>query len=396
MSSSHTHCHAHMVVGHVYRSVINDTIAAVRSYFLDEGVDEQVLQELKQLWESKLTQSRAVPGENETLVGGAISGAPPTSGSMGGASGVNATPPKPRPPYKPVGSTVSQQQYSQQQQQQLVPIQITIPPQGQSGESKTIIVQVPVSAVQSGLAGQYLQTILSSPAAQATFALPPDVAGQVLQRQLNDALRATAAAAGNNNGGQAVLVSGGGGGAAAAAVAPSIGALACQMDGCDDKSVNTFGGGSSVLFSSAAFRLECLSPLPTDGVVAVRRKRTVLQLDGACDTSDSDDEDGDEGNDPEDDDEDPDMDDRDDDEDELDDEEDDVDGEGREEEPLNSEDDVSDHEPVDLNETENVMVCQFDKITRIRNKWKFHLKDGIMNVDGKDYIFQKANGDAEW
>lgn len=36
------------------------------------------------------------------------------------------------------------------------------------------------------------------------------------------------------------------------------------------------------------------------------------------------------------------------------------------------------------------------QITRSRNKWKFYLKDGIMNLSGKDYVFQKANGDAEW
>lgn len=36
------------------------------------------------------------------------------------------------------------------------------------------------------------------------------------------------------------------------------------------------------------------------------------------------------------------------------------------------------------------------QITRSRNKWKFYLKDGIMNIGGKDYVFQKSNGDAEW
>ena len=44
----------------------------------------------------------------------------------------------------------------------------------------------------------------------------------------------------------------------------------------------------------------------------------------------------------------------------------------------------------------NVVVCQWDKIGRARNKWKFHLKDGIMNLNGKDYVFQKAIGEAEW
>merc|ERR1712032_614859 len=72
------------------------------------------------------------------------------------------------------------------------------------------------------------------------------------------------------------------------------------------------------------------------------------------------------------------------------------DDEGVEEDPLGSEDDISDEDASDLFETDNVVVCQYDKITRARNKWKFHLKDGIMNLNGKDYVFQRANGDAEW
>ncbi len=65
-------------------------------------------------------------------------------------------------------------------------------------------------------------------------------------------------------------------------------------------------------------------------------------------------------------------------------------------EPLNSDDDVSDADPSELFDSENVVVCQYDKITRQRNKWKFHLKDGIMNLNGKDYVFQRASGEAEW
>ena len=36
--------------------------------------------------------------------------------------------------------------------------------------------------------------------------------------------------------------------------------------------------------------------------------------------------------------------------------------------------------------------------TRIggKNRWKFHLKDGIMNLEGRDYVFQKATGEADW
>lgn len=44
----------------LYQSVIEDVIAGVRDSFLDEGVDEQVLQELKQIWEAKLASSKAV------------------------------------------------------------------------------------------------------------------------------------------------------------------------------------------------------------------------------------------------------------------------------------------------------------------------------------------------
>lgn len=44
----------------LYHTVIDDVIAGVRDPFLDDGVDEQVLQELKQVWTSKLMASRAV------------------------------------------------------------------------------------------------------------------------------------------------------------------------------------------------------------------------------------------------------------------------------------------------------------------------------------------------
>uniref|UniRef100_S4RTC5 General transcription factor IIA, 1 n=1 Tax=Petromyzon marinus TaxID=7757 RepID=S4RTC5_PETMA len=46
----------------LYRSVMEDVINNVREVFLDEGVEEQVLQELKQIWESKLQQAKTVDG----------------------------------------------------------------------------------------------------------------------------------------------------------------------------------------------------------------------------------------------------------------------------------------------------------------------------------------------
>lgn len=112
----------------------------------------------------------------------------------------------------------------------------------------------------------------------------------------------------------------------------------------------------------------------------------VIQLDGPNETSDEEEEEDDfQDN----------EDDKDDNDDDQADEENDDAGD-EEVEPLNSDDDVSDEEATENFEIDNVVVCQYDKISRSRNRWKFHFKDGIMNLQGKDYVFQKAVGDAEW
>ncbi|XP_067319338.1 TFIIA-alpha and beta-like factor [Anolis sagrei] len=67
-----------------------------------------------------------------------------------------------------------------------------------------------------------------------------------------------------------------------------------------------------------------------------------------------------------------------------------------EEDPLNSGDDVSEQETPDVFDTDNIIVCQYDKVQRSKNRWKFYLKDGVMCFEGKDYVFSKAVGDAEW
>ena len=38
----------------------------------------------------------------------------------------------------------------------------------------------------------------------------------------------------------------------------------------------------------------------------------------------------------------------------------------------------------------------FKQITRSKNRWRFTLKDGIMNINQRDYVFHKAHGEAEW
>merc|ERR1712096_574867 len=83
---------------------------------------------------------------------------------------------------------------------------------------------------------------------------------------------------------------------------------------------------------------------------------------------------------------------------EEDDDDDDVeeDDGGVEMDPPGSGDDNSDEEASELFDTENVVVCQYDLIKRARNKWKLQLKDGVMNLNGRDFVFQKAHGEVDW
>ncbi|KAI5965668.1 TOA1 [Candida pseudojiufengensis] len=48
------------------------------------------------------------------------------------------------------------------------------------------------------------------------------------------------------------------------------------------------------------------------------------------------------------------------------------------------------------NQEGQIMLCLYDKVQRIKNKWKSNLKEGIANIDGKDYVFHKATGECEW
>ncbi|XP_033228716.1 transcription initiation factor IIA subunit 1 [Belonocnema kinseyi] len=342
----------------LYNTVIEDVISGVREAFLDEGVDEQVLQELKQIWETKLISSKAVE--------------------------LNPDPPEPQPPQvihktaniskanSNVGNHIGQQsstgnssitQQSQQQSQQQahphnrgilnqqaiqqpvqqvatapisvmerqVPIQITLPAQADT-QQRVLSIHVPASAI----AGNQLQQILTGPIITAAMGLPPEYATTLLQQHVNSTLQ-----------GQAGLT-------------------AVQVN----QPLQVVSQSANNLASQRTVQ---------------NQQGNIAQMDGPLgDSSDDDEEEEEEDND--------------DDDEDLDDtqEEENDDAAAREEEPLNSEDDVTDDDPTDQFETDNVVVCQYDKITRSRNKWKFYLKDGIMNLSGKDFVFQKANGDAEW
>ena len=61
--------------------------------------------------------------------------------------------------------------------------------------------------------------------------------------------------------------------------------------------------------------------------------------------------------------------------------------------------DDSDDEDVDGGadgDNDDMVLCLYDKVQRVKNKWKCVLKDGVASIDGRDYLFAKCNGEFEW
>ncbi|EMC98921.1 hypothetical protein BAUCODRAFT_385117 [Baudoinia panamericana UAMH 10762] len=50
-------------------------------------------------------------------------------------------------------------------------------------------------------------------------------------------------------------------------------------------------------------------------------------------------------------------------------------------------------EEDDLGDT---ILCTYDKVQRVKNKWKCTLKDGVMSISGKEWVFHKGMGEFEW
>ncbi|KAJ6299596.1 hypothetical protein OIU76_020548 [Salix suchowensis] len=69
-------------------------------------------------------------------------------------------------------------------------------------------------------------------------------------------------------------------------------------------------------------------------------------------------------------------------------------------EPLNEDDDDDeDLDGVDQGEelsTQHLILAQFDKVTRTKSRWKCTLKDGIMHINNKDILFNKATGEFDF
>lgn len=70
------------------------------------------------------------------------------------------------------------------------------------------------------------------------------------------------------------------------------------------------------------------------------------------------------------------------------------------EDAINSElDDSEDDKNVEDgsdDDTMEYMLCTYEKVGRVKAKWKFNFKDGILFTNKKEYLFHKATGDFEW
>lgn len=47
-------------------------------------------------------------------------------------------------------------------------------------------------------------------------------------------------------------------------------------------------------------------------------------------------------------------------------------------------------------DTQNYMMCLFDKVTKNKYKWKVNFKQGFLNIGNADYAFSLAQGDLDW
>ncbi|KAJ7287856.1 transcription factor IIA alpha/beta subunit [Mycena rebaudengoi] len=69
-------------------------------------------------------------------------------------------------------------------------------------------------------------------------------------------------------------------------------------------------------------------------------------------------------------------------------------------EAINSDLDDSDTEDEELEDNaagnSDIVFCTYDKVARVKSKWKCILKDGMIHANGKDYLFTRCTGEFDW
>uniref|UniRef100_A0A452F8Z7 Ral transcription factor IIA subunit 1 like n=1 Tax=Capra hircus TaxID=9925 RepID=A0A452F8Z7_CAPHI len=374
-------------VAKLYRSVIEDVIEGVRDLFAEEGVEEQVLKDLKQLWETKVLQSKATEdffrnsvhsplftlqlphSLHQTLQSSAASLVIPagrtrpsfTTAELGTSNSSASFTFPGYPIHVPVG--VTQQTASAHLYKVSVPFMVT-----QTSERASIL-QPPVQQVFQ-LLGQPSIIQTSIPQLNPCFLQATTEKSLRMETMLQQPI-----------------------------VLPS--------ETVDRKHVENTGNEHKIISEALLNQLDSSSQMDLSIQVTDGDINEIIQIGGTGDTSSNDEigntrdvdengllgiigagdlkvpeeETGSVSN------EDSSVDSSDNEDPEID---------LVEEDPLNSGDDVSEQDVPDLFDMDNVIVCQYDKIHRSKDKWKFYLKDGVMCFGGRDYVFAKAIGDAEW
>lgn len=196
----------------IYKSVMDEVIAGVRESFRDEGVDEQVLNELKHMWMNKLRLSKAVdptigPNSLDSMVSqwrnSKITSNPihtkyPENFSD---SQQRCSQSKQRPvsqvfPFKVsevphsglrgTSSSAAGNAVASNDANKIVPIQITLPaPLGvANAERRILTIKVPESAVKEKM----IQSLLTLPVLNSIMPLPTHAAALALQNHINAVL----------------------------------------------------------------------------------------------------------------------------------------------------------------------------------------------------------------
>lgn len=110
---------------------MEDVLSGVRESFAEDGVDEQVLVELKQTWETKLMASKAVQNEaEEKLKKQEIISNGFSKPTMPPALQAQQSQPRPTAPIQSIIET------------KMVPIQITLPHQPGTEGQRVLTIQV--------------------------------------------------------------------------------------------------------------------------------------------------------------------------------------------------------------------------------------------------------------
>ncbi|CAG9762716.1 unnamed protein product [Ceutorhynchus assimilis] len=303
----------------IYQQIIEDVITKVKEEFLEEGIDEHVLQELKQIWQSKLAATNCVPNEPDKQ-----------SRAANSSEQVASSEPQQMEPTQSVAiASTSGTASGFAPDTKMVLVDITLP--SQNGDQRVLKIKIPSTALQGNQLHNLLAGALNGPVFQAIISLPHTLATSIMQQYINGALLSQPTATSTKN--------------------------PAQTDGAmSDSEIKTVFPNQKGQNKKIANKLN--------------------QVDGHGDSSSDDSTEG------------SDVD--------VQDEEMENKGsdEGSDEESLNSDDDDEDFE--DHFDTDNIVVCQFEKVYRHRNKWRFQFKDGIMNLNGVDGVFHKASGHTEW